>query len=340
MKNRLISPELENNEHEVGIRPSKLDDFVGQRKLKENLKVFIGASLQREEVLDHILFYGPPGLGKTTLSQIIATEMGVGMKYVSGPSITKQGDLAAIITNLEQGGILFIDEIHRLPVPVEEILYSAMEDYKIDFIVGEGPTARSLRIDLPKFTLIGATTRYGLLSAPLRDRFGITLQLSFYEVEELKHIVLRAASILKILINYEGALEIAKRARGTPRIANRLLRRIRDFLTISEQNTVDEALAKDSLLRLGIDALGLDDLDRKYLKSIVDFYDGGPVGIDTIATMLGESKDTIEDTVEPYLIQNGYIARTPRGRVIAQVGWKYLKMSPKKNHISDLLTEE
>jgi holliday junction DNA helicase RuvB len=329
MVERLVLGDLENSESDITIRPSKLDEFVGQSKIKDNLKVFIGASKQRGESLDHILFYGPPGLGKTTLSQIIASEMEVSIKYVSGPSITKQGDLAAIITNLEQGGILFIDEIHRLPISVEEILYSAMEDYKIDFVVGEGPTARSLRIDLPQFTLVGATTRYGLLSAPLRDRFGITLQLNFYEEIELQSIVMRAANILKLDITKKGAAEVAKRSRGTPRIANRLLRRIRDFATISSSNIVDEELAHGALLQLGIDERGLDDLDRKYLESIAKFYDGGPVGIDTIATMLGESKDTIEDTVEPFLIQNGYIARTPRGRIIGKVGWQYLNLAPK-----------
>jgi Holliday junction DNA helicase RuvB len=333
MSNRLFSPSLEEEEIDVNVRPSMLDDFVGQTKLKDNLKVFIDASKLRGDSLDHILFYGPPGLGKTTLSQIIASEMGVGIKYISGPSISKQGDLAAIITNLEAGGILFIDEIHRLPISVEEILYSAMEDYKIDFIVGEGPTARSLRIDLPKFTLVGATTRYGLLSAPLRDRFGITLQLQFYEDNELKDIVKRASNILKLKIDDAGAMEIAKRSRGTPRIANRLLRRIRDFLTLSTKEAIDKELAHVSLLKLGIDEVGLDDLDRKYLKSIIDFYDGGPVGIDTISTILSESRDTIEDTVEPFLIQNGYISRTTRGRVIAPKGWSYFNMKPKKTDL-------
>lgn len=330
MSDRLISPDLENNEADISVRPSKIDEFVGQKNLKENLKVFIEASKQRGDVLDHLLFYGPPGLGKTTLSQIIASEMGVGIKYISGPSISKQGDLAAIITNLEANGILFIDEIHRLPISVEEILYSAMEDYKIDFIVGEGPTARSLRIDIPKFTLVGATTRYGLLSSPLRDRFGITLQLQFYEEDELKDIIIRSANILKLKINDDGAIEIAKRSRGTPRIANRLLRRIRDFLTVSSKSIIDKELANSALLKLGIDDVGLDDLDRKYLKSIIDFYDGGPVGIDTISTILGESRDTIEDTVEPFLIQNGYISRTTRGRMIAPKGWAYFNMKPKK----------
>ncbi|MDR0483819.1 MAG: Holliday junction branch migration DNA helicase RuvB [Alphaproteobacteria bacterium] len=327
---RLVSADLDNNEADITVRPPSLKDFIGQKGLKDNLEIFIEASKHRGEALDHILFYGPPGLGKTTLSQIIATEMGVGIKYISGPAISKQGDLAAIITNLEPGGVLFIDEIHRLPISVEEILYSAMEDYKIDFIVGEGPTARSLRIDLPKFTLVGATTRYGLLSAPLRDRFGITLQLQFYDDEELASIISRSADILKLKINNEGTNEIARRSRGTPRIANRLLRRIRDFLTVSSKNVIDGKLANEALQKLGVDENGLDEMDRKYLKSIIDFYDGGPVGIDTIATVLSESKDTIEDTVEPFLIQKGYVNRTTRGRIITTKGWSYFNLNPKK----------
>ena len=322
--NRIISPDETQEDNDISVRPSKLDDFIGQSKLKDNLKVFIEASKKRDESIDHILFYGPPGLGKTTLSQIIAHEMGSSIKFISGPALSKSGDLAAIISNLSHKDILFIDEIHRLPITVEEILYSAMEDFKIDFVVGEGPTARSLRIDLPKFTLVGATTRYGLLSNPLRDRFGITMQLSFYEIAELKKIILRASNILNVAISDEGAEEIAKRSRGTPRIANRILRRIRDFLTVSGKDIIDKNMANETLDKLGVDSSGLDDLDRKYLNAIQKFYNGGPVGIETIATLLSESKDTIEDTVEPYLIQNGFIAKTPRGRVIAPHGMAYL----------------
>jgi Holliday junction DNA helicase RuvB len=332
-ENRLVSSDLESGDADVSIRPPRLEDFVGQKTLKDNLRVFIEASKHRGEALDHILFYGPPGLGKTTLSHIIAAEMGVNIKYISAPAISKTGDLAAIITNLEPNGVLFIDEIHRLPIAVEEILYSAMEDYKIDFIVGEGPTARSLRIDLPKFTLIGATTRYGLLSAPLRDRFGITLQLQFYETEELQGIIERSADILKLKINEEGSRVIAQRSRGTPRIANRLLRRIRDFLTVSKKNVIDGELVKDALKKLGVDDNGLDEIDRKYLRAIIDFYDGGPVGIDTIATVLSESKDTIEDTVEPFLMQRGFVSRTTRGRVITARAWEYFNLKPKKTDL-------
>jgi Holliday junction DNA helicase RuvB len=333
--NRILNKELDENELDINIRPNSLDSFVGQTKIKDNLRVFLKASKLRDENIDHILFYGPPGLGKTTLAQIIATEMGSNIKYMSGPAITKSGDLAAMLSNLEYKDILFIDEIHRLPIAVEEILYSAMEDFKIDFVVGEGPTARSMRIDLPKFTLVGATTRYGLLSSPLRDRFGITLQLDFYSFIELQDILQRSAKVLNIELSEDGAIEIAKRSRGTPRIANRILKRVRDFLTISNQTSIDKKLADRSLLQLGIDSYGLDDLDRKYLNSIVKFYNGGPVGIDNLATILSESRDTIEDTIEPYLIQNGYIARTKSGRVIAKAGWEYLGLKPINQSLLD-----
>lgn len=327
--NRLLSAKTP-DEQDVSTRPVNLQSFVGQQKIKDNLQVFLNASKIRNESLDHILFYGPPGLGKTTLAQIIANEMQSNIKFVSGPVVTKSGDLAAIITNLEAKDVLFIDEIHRLPISVAEVLYLAMEDFKLDFVVGEGPTARSLRIDLPKFTLVGATTRYGLLSGPLRDRFGISMPLAFYSNAELKGIVSRAAEIFNVQITEQASLEIAKRSRGTPRIANRLLRRVRDFLTVSGLNCIDEELANTALLKLGVDAYGLDDLDRRYLNAIVKYYDGGPVGLDTLCTILSESKDTIEDTIEPYLVQNGLIAKTKSGRVIAKLGWDYLKMSSKK----------
>ncbi len=309
------------------IRPKKLSSFIGQDNLKKNLGVFISAAKLRNESLDHVLFYGPPGLGKTTISQIIANEMGSSIKYISGPSITKQGDLAAIITSLEEKDILFIDEIHRLPIQVEEILYSAMEDYKIDFMVGEGATARSIRVDLPKFTLVGATTRYGMLSSPLRDRFGILLQLNFYNPNDLVHIILRSAKILNVEITEEAAFEIAKSSRGTPRISNKLLRRLRDFLTISKSEILDIHLTKNALNNLGVDDSGLDDLDRRYLKAIYEFYNGGPVGIDTLVAVLSESKDTLEEAVEPYLLQQGYIAKTQRGRVITDIAKNYLYSS-------------
>lgn len=339
MESRVLSPESQ-DETDISIRPHKLDEFIGQADLKANLKIFIAASKARAESLDHLLFYGPAGLGKTTLSQIISQEMGASIKFTAGPAITKQGDLAAIISNLEPNDILFIDEIHRLPIVVEEVLYTAMEDFKIDIILGEGPTARSLRIDLPKFTLVGATTRYGLLSAPLRDRFGIAMQLDFYKVAELVEIIMRSATIIKVVITEDGAMEIARRSRGTPRIANRLLRRIRDFLTMSNKKSIDKELANYALLQLGVDNKGLDSLDRKYLNAIAKFYKGGPVGITTIATMLSESKDTIEDTVEPFLMQSGYIARTPRGRVISATGWEYLGLPPIKNLQTNLQYNE
>lgn len=325
VKNPMLdSKKNENLDQESSIRPQKLTDFIGQTKIKNNLQIFIEASKQRKESLDHCLFYGPPGLGKTTLSQIIATEMGAKIKFTSGPAISKSGDLAAIISSLSFGDVLFIDEIHRLPIAVEEILYSAMEDFKLDFVVGEGSTARSLRIDIPKFTLIGATTRYGLLSSPLRDRFGITLQLEFYSVEDLVSILKRTASILEIPMTKDATIEIAKRSRGTPRIANRILKRLRDFLAVSNKSLLDLDLTNESLLSLGIDAIGLDDLDKKYLECIAKFYNGGPVGIDSISATLSEAKDTIEDTVEPFLLQLGFIARTSRGRTLTKLAFEHL----------------
>ena len=306
------------------LRPLYLQDFLGQEKIKSNLKVFINAAKSRGDSLDHSLFYGPPGLGKTTLAQIIAHEMGVGFKGTSGPIITKAGDLAAILTNLQAGDVLFIDEIHRLHTAVEEVLYSAMEDYKLDLIIGEGPAARAIKIDLPKFTLVGATTRIGLLTNPLRDRFGIPLRLNFYEIGELQQIVVRDAKILQTKITEDAALEIAKRSRGTPRIAIRLLKRVRDFLVNYKSDIVDKELADLALKRLEIDDQGLDSADHRYLKFIAVNYYGGPVGIETIASAIGEERDSIEDTIEPYLIQKGFVDKTPRGRVLTKMAMDYL----------------
>lgn len=308
------------------LRPLFLNDFIGQGDIKENLKVFIESAKVRKDTLDHTLFYGPPGLGKTTLSQIISHEMGVGFKGTSGPIITKAGDLAAILTNLQPNDVLFIDEIHRLHASVEEILYSAMEDFKLDIMIGEGPAARTIKIDLPKFTLIGATTRLGLLSNPLRDRFGIPLKLSFYSHDELKQIIDRDSDLLKTKISGEGSFEIAKRSRGTPRIAIRLLKRVRDFAIVARKNGIDLEIVKLALERLNVDEIGLDNSDIKYLKFIIENYAGGPVGIDTISAALSEERDSIEDTIEPFLIQQGFINKTPRGRVITQKAYKHLNI--------------
>lgn len=319
----------ENDSIENTLRPLFLSDFIGQHKIKENLKVFIESAKIRKETLDHTLFYGPPGLGKTTLSQIMAHEMGVGFKGTSGPIISKAGDLAAILTNLQPNDILFIDEIHRLHTSVEEVLYSAMEDYKLDIIIGEGPAARTIKIDLPKFTLVGATTRLGLLSNPLRDRFGIPLKLNFYTPEELQKIVERDCEILNISISSEASYEVAKRSRGTPRIAIRLLKRVRDFAIVAKKQEIDLEIVKLALERLNVDEIGLDSSDIKYLKFIIENYGGGPVGIDTISAGLSEERDSIEDTIEPYLIQQGFINKTPRGRVATQNAYKHLKIDYK-----------
>ena len=308
------------------LRPLHLNDFIGQHEIKENLKVFIESAKIRQETLDHTLFYGPPGLGKTTLSQIIAHEMGVGFKGTSGPIISKAGDLAAILTNLQPNDILFIDEIHRLHTSVEEVLYSAMEDYKLDIIIGEGPAARTIKIDLPKFTLVGATTRLGLLSNPLRDRFGIPLKLNFYSYDELQKIVERDCSILNITISKEGSYEIARRSRGTPRIAIRLLKRVRDFAIVAKKQEIDLEIVKLALKRLNVDEIGLDSSDIRYLRFIIENYNGGPVGIDTISAGLSEERDSIEDTIEPFLIQQGFINKTPRGRIATQNAYKHLKI--------------
>jgi Holliday junction DNA helicase RuvB len=325
---RLLTPARRADDVDAALRPKRLDEFVGQAAARENLRVFIEAARGRGEALDHVLFFGPPGLGKTTLAQIVAREMGVGFRATSGPVIAKSGDLAALLTNLEDGDVLFIDEIHRLQPAVEEVLYPAMEDRALDLMIGEGPSARSVRIDLPRFTLVGATTRQGLLTTPLRDRFGIPIRLQFYTVEELTRVVTRAAGLLDLHVAPDGAAEIARRARGTPRIAGRLLRRVRDFANVAGTLEVDRTAADRALTRLEVDALGLDAMDRRYLTMIADIYRGGPVGVETLAAGLSEPRDTIEEVIEPYLIQLGLVARTARGRVLNAGGWKHLGLNP------------
>ena len=325
---RLLSPDRIPEDQDAALRPKTLAEFIGQAAARDNLRVFIEAARGRSEALDHVLLFGPPGLGKTTLAQIIAREMGVGFRATSGPVIAKSGDLAALLTNLEEGDVLFIDEIHRLNPVVEEVLYPAMEDRALDLIIGEGPSARSVRIDLPAFTLIGATTRQGLLTTPLRDRFGIPVRLNFYTVEELELVVSRAARLLGLSIARDGATEIARRARGTPRVAGRLLRRVRDFANVAGHATVNAAAADAALTRLEVDSLGLDAMDRRYLMMIADIYRGGPVGVETLAAGLSEPRDTIEDVIEPYLIQLGLIARTARIEATSARGWKHLGLNP------------
>ena len=325
---RLLTPARRPEDVDAALRPKSLDEFVGQKAARENLRIFIEAARARGDALDHVLFFGPPGLGKTTLAQIIAKEMGVGFRATSGPVIAKSGDLAALLTNLEDGDVLFIDEIHRLNPAVEEVLYPAMEDRALDIMIGEGPSARSVRIDLPKFTLVGATTRQGLLTTPLRDRFGIPVRLNFYTVEELQSVVTRAAGLLDLGIAEDGAREIARRARGTPRIAGRLLRRVRDFANVAGDAVVHATIADKALTRLEVDALGLDAMDRRYLTMIADVYRGGPVGVETLAAGLSEPRDTIEEVIEPYLIQLGLVARTARGRCLNPNGWKHLGLNP------------
>ncbi len=330
MSERLIAADGQPEEinYEAGLRPRSLQEYVGQSKAKRNLKVFIDAARNRQEALDHVLFFGPPGLGKTTLANIIAQEMGVSIKSTSGPVIEKTGDLAAILTNLEEGDVLFIDEIHRLSPVVEEILYPAMEDYQLDIMIGQGPSARTIKLDIPRFTLVGATTRAGLLSSPLRDRFGVISRLEFYSKDELTTIVKRSADILRIKIDDEGAKEIAGRSRGTPRIVNRLLRRVRDFAEVEGSGKITCELADHSLKRLEVDQQGFDSMDCLLLLTIIDKFSGGPVGLDTLAAAIGEERDTIEEVIEPYLIQQGFLNRTPRGRVVTENCFRHFQRTP------------
>jgi Holliday junction DNA helicase RuvB len=326
---RVIATEFESGDGvDIALRPKTLDDFVGQRQLRENLRVFISAACDRAEPLDHVLFHGPPGLGKTTLAQIVARELGVGFRATSGPVIAKAGDLAAILTNLEPRDVLFIDEIHRLSPAVEEVLYPAIEDFKLDLVIGEGPAARSVRIDLPPFTLIGATTRSGLITRPLRERFGIPLRLDFYEPAELESIISRGAGLMDMTLTKDGAAEIARRARGTPRVAGRLLRRVRDFASVDQVAAVDAPAADAALSRLEVDGRGLDAMDRRYLLCIAQHYGGGPVGVETLSAALSEERDAIEEVIEPFLIQQGLLQRSPRGRMVTEEGFRHIGMVP------------
>jgi len=340
-QDRLVEAEAQDNEDRVdrAIRPVYLQDYVGQQEVKEQLDIFINAARQRAEALDHTLVFGPPGLGKTTLANIIANELDVSIKATSGPVLEKAGDLAAMLTNLDEGDVLFIDEIHRLNPAIEEILYPAMEDYQLDIMIGEGPAARSIKLDLPSFTLVGATTRAGLLTSPLRDRFGIIQRLEFYSVAELSQIITRSAGILGTVIDPDGALEIARRSRGTPRIANRLLRRVRDYAEVKGEGSIDQHYAGKALDMLSIDSSGFDQMDRRLLLTMIEKFAGGPVGVDSLAAAISEERETLEDVVEPYLIQQGFIMRTPRGRVVTQFAYTHFGIKPSQSE-QDLFEQE
>lgn len=339
---RITAAEAAGNEiiAETTLRPQMLSEYVGQKKATDNLKIFIEAAKLRGEPLDHVLFYGPPGLGKTTLAGIIANELGVDLRITSGPAIERAGDLAAILTNLNENDVLFIDEIHRLNRQVEEVLYSAMEDYALDIIIGKGPAARSIRLDIAKFTLIGATTRAGSLSAPLRDRFGVSCKFEMYTTEELKKIIARSASLLDVEVDDESLEEMARRSRGTPRVANRMLKRVRDFSQVKGNGRIEPAITQEALTALGVDQMGLESLDREILQTIIERFNGGPVGIDTIAASLGEERITIEDVYEPYLIQKGFLHRTPKGRVVSEKAYRHLGISFDQEQVEQKIEEE